>query len=81
MPINQGRPAGILTADGQQWRILEVRDWWMDPSAAAVSAGREAQRWLLLVEGPPLFDAGESAVREVIVSSFTEDGAWWMDVS
>jgi hypothetical protein len=56
MPINQGRPAGVLTADGQQWRILEVRDWWMD--AEIPPPGHEQQRWLLLVEGPPLFDAG-----------------------
>jgi hypothetical protein len=70
-----------LYADGQEWQVLEVRDWWMHTSPYSAPPRQEVERWVLLVEGPPLYDAGESTVREVIVSSFAEDGALWMDVS
>jgi hypothetical protein len=81
LPLRQGQPAGLVFADGQQWQILEVRDQWLHPTPHSAPTGHEVQRWVLLVEGPPLFDAGESTVREVIVSAFAEDSAWWMDVS
>jgi hypothetical protein len=80
MPMSQGQPSGVLLADGQHWQVLEVRDWWLRPPSG-VPVGHEEQRWVLLVDGPPLFDAGESSVREVIVSSFAGDCSWWMDVS
>lgn len=76
-----GRPAGRLHHASLTWHILEVRDRWAHPSPAAIAPGEEIQRWVLLVDGPPVYDSGESSVREVIVSSFARDGAWWMDVS
>jgi hypothetical protein len=82
MPLDhQGMPAGRLHGAVQTWHILEVRDQWSHPAPAAAGRGHEIQRWLLLVDGPPVYDAGESWVREVIVSAFAEDGTWWMDVS
>jgi hypothetical protein len=80
MPLYGSQPTR-LHADGQEWEVLEVGDWWMHSSPTSAPPRHEVQRWVLLVSGPPLFDAGESAVREVIVSSFAENGAWWMDVS
>jgi hypothetical protein len=72
-------PCGSAATTGRH--ILEVRDRWSHPAPAAAGRGHEIQRWLLLVDGPPVYDAGESWVREVIVSAFAEDGTWWMDVS
>jgi hypothetical protein len=81
MPLHQGKPRGALYSAGQRWQIHEIREHWLHPGPVTAGRGVEIQRWRLLVEGPPVYGAGEDGFREVIVSAFAEDDAWWLDVS
>lgn len=81
MPLGgDGQPEGVLYSAGQTWRVCAVRSEWMHPEPATAQPAAEVYRWVLLVEGPPLYTWGEVGYREVVIRGFAgRDAGWWMD--